>query len=82
MRRVHEELEAIDRVLGALRQERPSTTAGALSSRLRYTTFEELGAYGLAPFLHSVLEGCHAIGDAVRRVYLENAPFLPAGAVM
>ncbi len=74
VRRVHEELEEIDRELGMVGQDRPANTAGALSSRLRYATFDELGAAGLAPFLLTVQEQCGMIGEAVRRVYFENAP--------
>ena len=82
IRRVHEEVEAIDYELGIRRQQGPAVTAGALASRLRYTTFDELGSGGLPPFLNWVTGQCHAIGESVRQVYFENVVSEPAGAAV
>ncbi|MGI8549994.1 MAG: alpha-E domain-containing protein [Dehalococcoidia bacterium] len=75
--RVHEEIEAIDRGLGLHGQGGPAATAGALASRLRYTTFQEHRSDGLRPFLRQVTEQCGAIGAEVRQVYFENVGATP-----
>ena len=78
--RVHEHLEAIDRELGVRRRGGPSATAGALASRLRYATLDELGPAGLLPFLDQVTQQCHAIGQSIHQVYFESAVAGPGAA--
>lgn len=73
VQRVFEEIEVIDRILGINRRQGPGNTAGALASRLRYTTFDELSAGALLPFLTTVLQQLDMIGTGVRRVYFESA---------
>jgi uncharacterized alpha-E superfamily protein len=73
VRRVFEEIGAIDRELGLVRQGGPGVPAGALASRLLYTTFDELGGGRLQPFIDTVSDQCNAIADGIRRVYFEGA---------
>lgn len=73
VRRVHEQLEAIDLELGVQPSERPATTAGALASRLRYTSFDEIGPTGLAETLGWTQRQCAAVAEGIRRAYFEAA---------
>ena len=72
-RRVHEEIDAIDRELGLLIVDGPSLRAGALASRLRYTRIQDLAGGGMLPFLRWVEQECDVIGDGLRRLYFEGS---------
>jgi len=79
-RRVHEEIDAIDRDLGIQGWDGPARIAGALASRLRYARIAESGTDALLRFLLWIEQQCNAIGDGVRRIYFEGSAADPAGA--
>jgi uncharacterized alpha-E superfamily protein len=76
-RRIHEESEAIDRLLGRELADGPVVSAGALASRLRYTRMSELNGDAMLASLRWVEQQCDVIGDQLRRAYFENAFIAP-----
>jgi uncharacterized alpha-E superfamily protein len=81
-RRVHEEIDAIDRELGLLTVDGPSLRAGALATGLRYTRIQELAGGAMLPLLRRIEQECDVIGDELRRLYFEsswNEPSRAAG---
>ena len=71
-RRVHQEVEAIDRELGIQRPEGPALRAGGVASRLRYTQPDEISGPSMLSFLAWIGQQCDGIADDLRRVYFQS----------
>lgn len=74
VRRVHEELEAIEEELAIRRRdgEHPAVPAGALSARLRYTTPAGIAGGGLSTLLRAIRDGIDSIDRSVRLTYFDT----------
>jgi uncharacterized alpha-E superfamily protein len=80
-RRVHEEIEEIDREMGVQRAQSPALHAGGLASRLRYTSGDDLSQGELLPFLLWIERQCDASGDELCSVYFQNWRPEPVGVL-
>jgi uncharacterized alpha-E superfamily protein len=81
-RRVHEEIEAIDREFGVQRPEGPALRAGGLASRLRFMEAAEIAGPQMLPFLAWIGQQCNTIGDDLQRVYFESSWIQPSRAAV
>jgi uncharacterized alpha-E superfamily protein len=82
LRRVHEELSAIEEELAirVRQREGPTVLAGALSARLRYTTPAELEGNGLTSLLPVVQDQISAIDNTIRQTYFESVASFASSA--
>jgi uncharacterized alpha-E superfamily protein len=71
---VREQMEAIDRLLGAAGGEGPAAIAAALGERLADSCLSGGGSDGLGDYLRLIIHDCGRIGESVRRTYFENVP--------